>query len=326
MFFGLMLGTIGIDLQSGISRFAMGIPELQDGIDFLVIILGIYAVGEVFRNYASLDQVSQALSENFGRIWITRLEWRKIVVPILRSTPVGFLIGVLPGAGGTIAAMVAYTNEKQLSKHPEEFGKGVIEGVAAPEAANNAASVGALIPMLTMGIPGSGTTAVMLGALMMLGVKPGPLLFKTQPEIVWGVIASMYIGNVICAILNVPLAGILVRLLYIPKKVLMPIILGLGFIGAYTLNYSIVDFYLLVTAGVAGLLMSKLKMPTTPLILALILGNMIEQSFRQALTISKGSFVIFVGDPISVILLLLAIGSVLYALVSHRRLKKRIAA
>ncbi len=323
MLLGLMISTVGIDLQSGVPRFTFGVLELQTGIDFLVVIIGMYALGEVFKFYESIDVSSKLRTTKFGRIWVTREQWRRCVLPILRSAPVGFLIGVLPGAGGTMASMVAYNNEKQLAKEPERFGKGAIEGLAAPEAANNAASVGALIPMLTLGVPGSGTTAIMMGALMMLGLKPGPLLFQNNADVAWGVISSMYVGNIILAIINIPLAGLLVKILAVPPKILYPIILGLAFVGTYTLNYSIVDFYLLLLFGLVGYFMKKLKIPTAPLILAAIVGGSMEQSFRQALTLSDGSLKIFVSSTISIVLLILAALSIAYPFVIDLMKKKK---
>ena len=247
LLFGLMVTTVGIDLQSGVLRFTFGIPELQTGIDFVVVIVGIYGIGEVFKNYETIKETGiYALKTTFGRIWFTLEEWRRCIWPILRESIVGFIIGVLPGAGGTIAAMMAYSNEKRLSKEPESFGTGVPEGLAAPEAANNAASIGAMIPMLTLGVPGSGTTAVMLGALMIYGLQPGPLLFEQRPEIAWGVIASLFVGNLICIIINLPLAGLLVRLLSVPGRLLYPLIVVIAFFGVYTINFSVVDFYMLL--------------------------------------------------------------------------------
>ena len=255
MILGLMISTVGIDPQSGIQRFTFGILELQGGIDFLVVIIAMYALGEVFKSFAALKEGKKKMQTKFGRIWITKEDWKRSWRAILRSTPLGFFIGALPGAGGTMAALMAYNSEKQISKHSDEFGKGAIEGLAAPEAANNAASVGALIPMMTLGVPGSGTTAVMMGALLMLGLQPGPLLFEQHPDVAWGLIASMYIGNIILAIVNIPMAGILVRLLAIPPKILYPIILGLAFVGTYAIGNSVVDFYLLVIFGLIGYFM-----------------------------------------------------------------------
>lgn len=317
MLFGLMLTTVGIDLQSGVQRFTFGIQDLQTGIDFVVVIIGIYGISEVFKNFEGI-KVSGAkpIQSKFGRIWITLEQWKRSIIPILRETPVGFLVGVLPGAGGTIAAMMAYNNEKQLSKEPERFGKGAIEGLAAPEAANNAASVGALIPMMTLGVPGSGTTAIMLGALLILGLQPGPLLFEQHPDVAWGVIASMFLGNVVCAIINLPLAGLLVRVLSVPPKILYPMIVALAFMGVYTINFSIVDFYLLVILGVVGYFMKKFKVPAAPLILAVVVGQSMEQSFRQSLMLSDGSLSIFFRSGISVTLLILAAISLVYPFIS----------
>jgi len=317
MLFGLMLTTVGIDLQSGVQRFTFGIQDLQTGIDFVVVIIGIYGISEVFKNFEGI-KVSGAkpIQSKFGRIWITLEQWKRSIIPILRETPVGFIVGVLPGAGGTIAAMMAYNNEKQFSKEPERFGKGAIEGLAAPEAANNAASVGALIPMMTLGVPGSGTTAIMLGALLILGLQPGPLLFQQHPDVAWGVIASMFLGNVVCAIINLPLAGALVRVLSVPPKILYPMIVAMAFMGVYTINFSIVDFYLLVILGVIGYFMKKYKVPSAPLILAVVVGQSMEQSFRQSLMLSDGSLSIFFRSGISVTLLILAVISVAYPFIS----------
>lgn len=324
MILGLMISTVGIDSQSGVQRFTFGIMELQGGVDFLVVIIAMYALGEVFKTFKVLKEGKKKMQTKFGRIWITKEDWKRSVGAILRSTPLGFFIGALPGAGGTMAALMAYNNEKQISKHPDEFGKGAIEGLAAPEAANNAASVGALIPMLTLGVPGSGTTAVMMGALLMLGLQPGPLLFTQHPDVAWGLIASMFIGNIILAVVNIPLAGGLVRLLAIPPRILYPIVLGLAFVGCYAISSSVIDFYLLVIFGLVGFFMEKADIPTAPLILAVIVGNSMEQSFRQALTISDGSFGIFAKSTISIVLLALTIISVAYPFLKDKLGKKAV--
>ena len=320
---GLMIATIGIDGQSGVSRFTMGILELQSGIDFLIVIIAVYALGEVFKSFKNIDTGNTNVQKKFGRIWLSREEWKRSVWPILRSAPVGFFVGALPGAGGTMASLMSYNNEKQISKHPEEFGKGAIEGLAAPESANNAASVGAMIPMLTLGIPGSGTTAVMMGALLLLGLQPGPMLFQQQPLIIWGLIASMFVGNVILAVMNIPLAGLLVRVLSVPPKILYPIVLGLAFVGAYAISYSVMDFYLLVLFGLAGYFMSKTKFPATPMILAVIVGNNMEQSFRRAYKIADGDIGIFFGSPICLILFTLTVFSVAYPIIRGLLNKRR---
>ena len=323
LIFGLMISTIGIDGQTGVKRFTFGILEFESGIDFLVVIIAVFAVGEVFKSFKQIKEGTKKIQTKFGRIWITREDWKRSWASILRAAPLGFFIGALPGAGGTMAALMSYTNEKQFSKHPEEFGKGAIEGLAAPESANNAASVGAMIPMLTLGIPGSGTTAVMMGALLMLGLQPGPLLFQQQSKIVWGLIMSMFIGNVILAIINIPLAGLLVRILAVPPKILYPIIMGLAFVGVYAISYSVMDFYILIAFGVIGYFLSKAEVPMTPFILAVIVGNSMEQSFRRALKLSDGSIGIFFRSPLAIILVLLIILSIAYPTLRDHYLKKR---
>lgn len=321
---GLMFTTVGLDFQSGVPRFTFGSQELQMGIDFVVVIIGIYGISEVFVNLEHIaQQIVKPVQTKFGKIWISMAQWKRSIWPILRQTPVGFFVGVLPGAGATIAALMAYNNEKQISKHPEEFGKGAIEGLAAPEAANNACSVGALIPMMTLGVPGSGTTAVMLGALLILGLQPGPLLFEQHPDVAWGVIASMFLGNVACAFINIPLAGLLVRVLSVPPKLLYPLVVVLAFLGVYTINFSLMDFYLLVGLGFVGYLMKKFKVPTAPLILASVVGASMESSFRQSLMLSDGSLGIFFRSGISNTLLVAAVLSLAWPFISDWRARKK---
>jgi len=317
MILGLMIATIGIDAQSGVSRFTFGILELQSGINFLVVIIAVYALGEVFKSFKNIAEGKKKIQTKFEKVWISMKEWKRSVWPILRSSPIGFFIGALPGAGGTMASLMAYNNEKQISKHPEEFGEGAIEGVAAPEAANNAASVGALIPMLTLGIPGSGTTAVMMGALLMLGLQPGPLLFQQQPTIIWGLIASMFIGNIILAVINIPFAGVLVRVLAVPPRILYSIVLGLAFVGTFAISSSIMDFYILIIFGIVGFIMSLLDIPITPLILAIIVGNHMEQSFRRAYKISNGDLSVFLSSTISIVLFLLTVATILFPVIQN---------
>lgn len=305
--FGLIISTVGQDLQTGVVRFTFGLTPLQSGIDFLIVIIGIYAIGEVLYNFESIHIAVKKVQKSFDRIWVTMDEFKRCIIPILRGTPVGFIIGVLPGSGGTLGSLIAYNTEKQLNKNGDKFGTGMIEGVASPEAANNAAATGALIPLLTLGIPGSGTTAVMMGALMMLGLQPGPLLFENQSALVWTLIASMIIGNIVVAIINLPFAEILVRVLAVPKKILFTIILGLGFLGTYTFNYNNFDLYILIVFGILGYLMKKYKFPITPLILAAIIGGQTENAFRRALQISGGNFGVFFQSTISWVLFVLAL-------------------
>ena len=317
--FGLMLSTIGIDAMTGIIRFTYGVESLNDGIDFLVIIIGVYAVTEVYKNFKDINAVYKLDSKSIGKVWISKEDWKRSWKPMLRNSPLGFIIGVLPGMGGSIATFMSYALEKNLSKRPEEFGKGAIEGLAAPEAANNACSCGAMVPLLTLGIPGSGTTAVMLGALMMLGVKPGPTLFTDHPEIAWGVIASMLIGNIILIIINLPLAIPLVQILKVPTRIMLPIIMGLALIGTFFLNYSSFDFIIVMIAGIIGYMFSKLEIPLPPLVLALILGGAFEQNLRNSMVLSDGSISIFFQKPISVIFLVFAAGTLVYALLRKKK-------
>ncbi|MDX6153891.1 tripartite tricarboxylate transporter permease [Marinococcus sp. PL1-022] len=309
MLFGLVLITIGVDAQSSVYRFTMGLPQLTEGIDFLIVIIGIYAVGEVLYNFIAINRPPEKKNK-VESLWFTKEQWKASRMPIIRSAPLGFLIGVLPGAGGSIASMLGYTTERQLSKTPERFGQGTAEGVAAPESANNSASVGALIPLLSMGIPGSGTTAVLLGALVMLGIQPGPLLFESEPTTIWTLINSMFIGNLFLVVINILLVGLLIKVLDTPSHILYPLILMLGFVGAYTLSYSTIDFYILLAFGVLGLAFKLLRFPIAPLILALIVGHDMEQNFRKSLIVSDGSPSVFFSSPISIVLIIMIILSI----------------
>lgn len=324
MLIGLLIGTIGIDTQSGVYRFTLDIPHLSEGIDFLIVIIGVYAIGEVLYNFLTIDREIKE-KKKIGKLWFTKEQWKRSKWPILRQGPIGFIIGVLPGAGGSIASMISYSAEKQLSKKPKEFGEGAVEGLAAPESSNNAASVGAMIPLLTMGIPGSGTTAVMLGALIMLGIRPGPMLFENDPGLVWTFVNSMFIGNIALVIINIALVGLLVKILDTPAKVLYPIILLLGFIGTYTLGYSTIDYYILLIFGVVGLVLKIMDFPLAPLVLAVIVGADMEQNFRMAVLSSNGSLGVFFGSPVAISLVVLTILSLCYPLIMSAIQKRRMS-
>ena len=308
---GLMIATIGIDLQSGQPRYTMGVAEFQDGVGFIVVVVGLFAMAEVFRG---LEEVHKGTAPDMikisGKLWLTKEEWQRSIGPIWRGGIIGFVIGVLPGAGGTIASIMSYTTEKRLSKNPDEFGKGAIEGVAGPEAANNSDTAGALVPLLTLGVPGGGATAVLMGAFIMYGIQPGPLLFEKRPDLVWGLVDSMYIGNVMLLILNLPLIGLFVRLLYIPVAILYPLIVAISVIGTYAINGSMLDLYMILFFGVVGYVFDKVDIPVAPLVLSLVLGGIMEQSFRQAMTISGADPSIFVKSGISVTLIALSIISI----------------
>jgi len=297
----------------------MGIPEFQDGVGFVVVVVGLFAMAEVLRGLEGIYRGTSAEAMKIkGKLWLTREEWRRSIGPIWRGGIIGFVIGVLPGAGGTIASIMSYTTEKRMSKHLEEFGRGAIEGVAGPEAANNSDTAGALVPLLTLGIPGGGATAVMLGAFIMYGIQPGPMLFQNNPQLVWGLINSMYIGNVMLVVLNLPLIGLFVRLLYIPQGILYPMIVAISAIGAYAINGSVVDLWLILLFGVIGYVFDKVDIPVAPLVLSLVLGGMMEQSFRQAMTISGGDLKIFYGSTITVTLLVMSLISVLLPFIIPR--------
>jgi putative tricarboxylic transport membrane protein len=307
---GLAIATIGIDLQSGMPRYTFGNPELLDGLEFLVVAIGLFALSEVLVNLADMRQAVQERLAIKGRLWLTREDWARALPAFIRGTLSGFFVGGIAGAGAAVASFFSYGIEKKMAKHKDELGKGAIEGVAAPEAANNAAAGGALIHLLCLGIPGSGTTAIMLGALLMLGLQPGPLLFQQQPQFVWGLIASMYIGNVMLLVLNLPLVGMWVKILDIPLYLLVMFIILFSFLGVYTMNNSTQDLFLLLVFGIIGYLLRRLDIPASPIILGMVLGDLMEQALRQSLLISDGSLAIFVTRPFSLFFLFLAVVSI----------------
>ena len=319
---GLMVATVGVDLQSGQARYTFGHPELQEGFDFIVVVVGLFAISEVFVAIEEHLAGTAKPMRVTGPIWLTAQEWRRSVRPIARGGILGFLVGVLPGAGSTIASILAYALEKKVSKHPERFGKGAIEGVAGPEAANNASTCGAMVPLLTLGVPGSGATAIIMGAFIMYGIQPGPLLFQSQPALVWGLIDSMYIGNLMLLLLNLPLVGLFVRFLYIPPGIMMPLILAISSIGVYSVHYSVFDLYVALAFGGLGYAFRKIGVPPAPLVLALVLGGMMEQSFRQAMTISSADPTVFVQSGISISLLCAAVLSVAVPIVMAWRKRR----
>jgi putative tricarboxylic transport membrane protein len=298
--FGLLISTIGIDQQTGVARFAFDQVWLLDGIGFIVITVALFGIGEVL---SSVGKPAPAPITKVGNVLPSREEWRQSRMPILRGSVIGFLVGVLPATGATIASFLAYIVEKKVSRHPEKFGTGAIEGVAGPEASNNAAAGGAMVPMLALGVPGSGTTAIILGALIMFGIRPGPELFDKNSALVWTVIASMYIGNVMLLVMNLPLAGVFAKLLRVPYPYLYPPILALCVAGVYSQANSIQDVWMLLGFGVLGWLMMRYDWPAAPMILGLVLGTIFENSLRQSMTLSHGSLTIFFTRPISAFLL-----------------------
>jgi putative tricarboxylic transport membrane protein len=322
--FGLLLGTVGGDPMTGTPRFTFGVPSLLDGLEFLPVTIGLFAIAEV------LTQARRAIAQEVHAAPIrgilpSRADWWACRWTLPRASLLGFVVGVLPGAGATLASILAYLTEKRLSRYPERFGTGVIEGVAAPETANNAASGGALVPLLTLGVPGSGTTAIMLGALMLWGLRPGPLLFEKNPELVWGLIASMYIGNVLLLILNLPLIGLWVKLLSVPPRILMPLILLFCFTGTYAVSSNLFDLWIMVAFGMVGFVLQRYGYPVAPIVLGLILGPMLETHFRRALIVSRGDYGIFLQRPIAAVLLTIAAGYLLLPLLMRAWRRRRVA-
>jgi putative tricarboxylic transport membrane protein len=302
---GLILATVGVDLPTGVMRFTLGVPKLMEGFDVIVVAIGLFAVSEILICTEELG-AGEYVYHKLSRVWISLREFRDSFGAMLRGTFLGFFIGVLPGAAHVTASFLSYTLEKKFSKHPENFGHGEIRGVAAPESANNSAACGAMIPLLTLGLPASAVTAVLYGALLMVGVRPSPALFQKYPQVVWGLIASMYIGNVMLLILNLPLIGLWVRLLRTPPRWLFPIVLAISFVGVYGVNSSALDLVIATMLGVLGYFMRKADYPLAPVILGLVLGDNLEQAVRQALMISGGSLDIFAQSPIAIGLFILA--------------------
>ena len=302
---GLLIGTVGMDQLTGTMRFTHGIKELYDGIGFIPVAMGVFGIGEILSSTEE-SLVHLAHKIKFRELLPSREEIRASWGPIFRGTGLGFFVGLLPGSAHVLASFLSYALEKRLSNKPEEFGTGRIEGVAGPETANNAASESAMIPFLGLGIPTGPAPAVMMIALLIHGVRPGPLFISEQPQVFWGLIASMYIGNVILVILNLPLVGLFINLLRVPFRILFPVILLICLVGAYAVNSSVVELIILLVSGILGYLFRKLDFDMAPFILAMIIGPTMEMTFRQSLMRSGGSFSIFWKSPISLVLLALS--------------------
>jgi putative tricarboxylic transport membrane protein len=320
---GLLLGMVGLDPISGAVRFAFGVPDLMSNIDFVTLAMGLFGVGEIL---ISLEESGAAniITTKIKNVFPTAVDLARSGWAMLRGAVIGFLVGILPGGGAVLSSLVSYAVEKKVSKHPEEFGEGAIEGVAGPEAANNAAASSSFIPLLTLGIPGNAATAMIFAALLIHGVTPGPFLLKEHADVFWGVVASMYVGNVMLLILNLPLVGVWVQLLKVPYVFMAPMIMVLTLVGVYSVNNSVFDIGVMLTLGVLGYLARKLKFDLGPLLLAFVLGPIMERSLRQSLLMSRGKFGIFFDRPISAALLAVAIAFVLYNFWSARRKRLRI--
>jgi len=311
--FGLVVGTMGLDNISGLARFTFNIPELLDGVGLVPVVMGLFGISEVLLNI-ELKVKREVFTAKVKGLLPTLEDWGKSIWSIMRGTILGFLLGILPGGGAVIASFVSYAVEKRVSKHPEEFGKGAIEGVAAPE--------GAFIPLLTLGIPSNVVMAMLLGALIIHGVTPGPLLLSQHPELFWGVVASMYVGNALLLALNLPLIGMWVQLLRVPYSILFPIIILFCLLGSYSINNSTTDVAIMLVFGVIGYLMKKISLEAAPMVLAFVLGPMMETALRQALIKSKGSFSIFFTRPISATCLIIAIALIIMPLLPWFRQRR----
>jgi putative tricarboxylic transport membrane protein len=302
---GILLGSVGLDMVVGSPRFTFNVNELTDGVGIIPVVMGLFGVAEVFTNLETVIK-REVFQTEIKNIWPSMKDYAQTKWTIARGSVLGFLLGILPGGGAILASFLSYGIEKKLAKDPSRFGKGAIEGVAGPETANNAAAGGALIPLLTLGIPPNVVMAMLFSAMIIHGVQPGPLLMTQSPDLFWGLVASMYIGNVLLVLLNLPLIGLWVKLLKIPYRILLPLILLFCLIGAYSLNNSTFDVSVMIFFGGVGYLMRKFGYESAPLILAFIMGPILEQNLRQALLMSGGSFTIFVTRPISAVTLTIA--------------------
>ncbi len=317
---GLLLGMVGTDVNSGVARYDFGVPELQDGIDFAVVAMGVFGLSEIMANLELKEQRVE-ITDKVGSLYPSREEFREAAPAIVRGTALGSALGILPGGGSVLSAFASYALEKKLSRQPERFGTGHPAGLAGPESANNAGAQTSFIPLLTLGIPGNAVMALMVGAMTIHNIQPGPQVMSSHPELFWGIIASMWIGNLMLVVLNLPLIGIWVKLLRVPYRMLFPAILVFCTIGVYSLNYNTFDIFMFAIFGIIGYIWSKLGCEGAPLLLGLVLGPMMEENFRRALLLSRGDFSTFVTRPLSASLL--AAAGVLLVLVALPALRKK---
>ncbi len=318
--FGLLLGLIGTDVNSGVLRFTFDIPELSDGIGFVVVAMGMFGTAEIISNLEQ-GEAREIFTAKVGKLMPSKEDWKRMWAPIMRGTALGAALGILPGGGALLASFGAYTLEKRVSKYAHEFGKGAIEGVAGPESANNAGAQTSFIPMLTLGIPSNAVMALMIGALMIQGIAPGPQVMNDKPELFWGLIASMWTGNLMLIVLNLPLIGIWIRLLTVPYRYLFPSILVFMAIGVYSLSNSPFDVLIMAAFGIIGYICVKLECEPAPMILGFILGPLMEENLRRAMLLSRGDPTVFITKPISAGFIVSAV--VLLAIVSLPALRKK---
>jgi putative tricarboxylic transport membrane protein len=317
---GLALSFVGMDLFTSRQRFVFGIPQLMDGVGLIPLVMGLFGISEVLINIGT-SETQEILKTKIRNIFPNLKDWKESILPIIRGTGIGFFLGILPGAGALTSPFMSYVVEKKLSKNPEKFGTGAIEGVAGPEAANNAATGGAFIPLLSLGIPPNVIMALLLGALMIHGIFPGPLFIQKYPELFWGTIASMYVGNTMLLILNLPLIPFWVQILKVPYKILFPLILLFCLIGVYSVNNSLFDVILMIIFGILGYFLRRSGFELAPLVLAFVLGPIMERTFRQSLIISGGSFSIFLERPIAGFSLVITLILIFYSFIQYAKTK-----
>lgn len=315
---GALLAAVGTDVVTGTERFAFGSVNFAAGFDLVSVVIGLFGVSEILSNIEETLH-SQVVTRRISNLWPNRADWRASWAPMLRGTGLGFGLGLVPGGSPVTASFLSYAIERRVADKPEEFGTGRIEGVAGPEAANNAAVAGGMIPLLSLGIPGNPVTALLMGALIIQGVQPGPMFLSQHPDVFWGVIASMYVGNVILLILNLPLVGLWVQLLRVPYQVLFPIILLLAMVGSYSSNKNMFDLWVMLGFGVFGYVARKFRYELSPLVLGLVLAPMFEQSLRQAMVMSPDGLMIFINRPMSLAVLVLIAAIVVYSIISRNK-------
>ncbi|MHC1548832.1 tripartite tricarboxylate transporter permease [Phyllobacterium sp. K27] len=318
---GLLLGLVGTDIYTGTPRFNLGILELSDGLNFVAVAVGVFGIAEILRNLEN-EHDRDVMIKKVTNLWPTKQDWKEMTAPILRGTAIGSALGILPGGGAILASFASYTVEKRMSKTPREFGKGAVAGVAGPESANNAGAQTSFIPMLTLGIPANPVMALMIGAMIIQGIVPGPNVATEQPALFWGIIASMWIGNLMLILLNLPLIGLWVKLLTIPYYMLFPIIIAFCSIGVYSVNSNVFDLYAVAFFGLIGYVLAKLRCEPAPLLLGFVLGPLLEEHLRRAMIMSRGDATTFFTRPISLTLLLLAIAVLVVVLLPSIRKKR----
>jgi putative tricarboxylic transport membrane protein len=318
---GLLLGLVGTDIYTGTPRFNLGILELSDGLNFVALAVGVFGIAEILRNLEN-EHDRDVMIKKVTNLWPTRQDWKEMTAPILRGTVIGSALGILPGGGAILASFASYTVEKRISNTPGEFGKGAVAGVAGPESANNAGAQTSFIPMLTLGIPANPVMALMIGAMIIQGIVPGPNVATEQPALFWGIIASMWIGNLMLILLNLPLIGLWVKLLTIPYYMLFPAIIAFCSIGVYSVNSNVFDLYAVAFFGLIGYGLAKLRCEPAPLLLGFVLGPLLEEHLRRAMIMSRGDAMTFVNRPISLGLLLLAVAVLVVVLLPSIRKKR----